>query len=85
MARYLIYSQNIDLTKITNKSNKIEPTIDFTYEVETNATLIFLDALLTNNNNKLEFDVYHKFTDKNDHINFSQYQNIKWNNQRILP
>ena len=43
----LIYPWNNDW-KITDKLNTIEPTIDFTYELE-NYTLPFLDILLTNN------------------------------------
>ena len=39
-----------------------EPTIDFTYKLETNINLIFLDILLINNN-KLEFKVLIKMTE----------------------
>ena len=44
---------HVSLTKVTDKLNNIEPTIDFTYEQETNI-LPFSDILLINNN-KLEF------------------------------
>ena len=37
---------------------------------ETNNTLPFLDILLINVNNKLEFKVHQKSTNKNDHIHF---------------
>ena len=45
-------------------------TLTFTDELENNNTLPFLDILLINNNNKLEFKVHHKSTDENDHIHF---------------
>ena len=31
-----IYSQNVDKAKITDKLNKIEPTIDFMYKLKNN-------------------------------------------------
>ena len=72
----LIYPQNNELTKITDRLNKIEPTIDFAYEQETN-TLPFLDILLINDSNKLEFNVHHKSTNKNDYIHFYSHHNSK--------
>ena len=45
---------------------QIEPTIDFTYELNTNSTLFFLDILLISNNNKLEFKVHYTSTNEND-------------------
>ena len=57
-----------DLRKIKIKLNKIELTIDFTYKLETNNTFPFLDISLIDNNNKLEFKVHHKATNKNYHI-----------------
>ena len=53
----LINLQNNDFTKITDRLNKMEPTIDFNYKLETNNTLTFLDILMINNN-KLEFNTY---------------------------
>ena len=35
----LIYSQEFDLVKITDQLNKVEPTIKFTHELETNNSL----------------------------------------------
>ena len=48
---YYSYPQNNDL-KITVRLNNIEPTIDFTNELESN-NLLFLEFLLINNNNRL--------------------------------
>ena len=48
--------------------NNTEPTTDLTFW-ENHKTFPFLDILLMNNNNKLEFKVCHNSTNKNDHIN----------------
>ena len=47
----------------------------FTYELESNNTLPFLNILLIRNINKLEFKVYHKPTSNNDHIHFYSHHN----------
>ena len=60
-----------------DKLNKIKPTIGFTYKLKTNNSILFLDILFMNNNNKLEFKVHHKFTHKNDHIHFDLHHNAK--------
>ena len=49
-----------------DRLNNIEPII-----LENNNNLSFLDILLINNNNKLEFKVHHKSTYKNDHMHFT--------------
>jgi len=72
-----IYPLNHNITQIVERLNKIEPTINFTHELEHKHTLPFLDILLTNNNNHLEFKVYHKPTNKNDHIHFYSHHNTK--------
>ena len=63
----LIYPQDLDLHSITDRLNNVEPSIKFTFELEFNSTLPFLDILLIRNINKQEFKVYHKPTCKNDH------------------
>ena len=51
--------------------NNIEITRDFTYKLENNnPTLPFFDILLINKNNKLEYKVLHKYTNRNDHLHF---------------
>ena len=60
----LIYPQDLDLHNITDKLNNAEPSLKFTYELEYNYTLPFLDILLIKNINKLEFKVYRKTTRK---------------------
>ena len=55
----------------------MEPSIKFTHELEQNHTLPFLDTLIINNNNILEFKVYHKNTNKNDYIHFYSHHNNK--------
>ena len=72
----LIYPRNNDLTKSAYILNKIEPTIDYPYELDNNTTLTFLNILLMNNN-KLKFKVHHKSTNKNDHRDFYSHHNTK--------
>ena len=71
----LIYPQDLDLHSITDRLNNVEPSIKFTYELESNSTLPFLDLLHIRNINKLEFKVYCKPTCKNDHIHFYSHHN----------
>ncbi|KAJ8951678.1 hypothetical protein NQ318_012219 [Aromia moschata] len=53
----------ISLDNFVAKLNNRFPTIKFTYEVEHNEQLPFLDVLvIRNSENKLEFDVYRKET-----------------------
>ena len=42
----LIYPWNNDLTQITDELKKIEPTIDFIYELETNNTLLLFRCII---------------------------------------
>ena len=72
-----IYPKNCNLSYIIDKLNDVEPSIKFTHELEQNHTLPFLDTLIINNNNILEFEVYHKNTNKNDYIHFYSHQNNK--------
>ena len=71
----LIYPQDLDLHSITEKLNNVELSIKFTYELESNSTLHFLDILLIRNINKLEFKIYRKPTYKNDHIRSYSHHN----------
>ena len=77
----LIYLQDLDLYSITNWLNNVEPSTKFTYEIESNSTLPFLDILLIRNINKLEFKVYRKPTCKNDQIHFYSHHN---NTKRVI-
>lgn len=72
-----IYPQKHDLNKITDRLNRVEPTIKFTHELESNNSLPFLDILLTRNNNKLEFKVYRKPTCKNDYLHFYSHNDTR--------
>ena len=42
----LIYPQDLDLHSITDRLNNFKPSIKFTYELEYNSTLAFLDSYL---------------------------------------
>ena len=79
-----IYPLDNDLTNITDKLNKIEPMIDFTYELKTNYTLRFLNIFLMNNNNKLEFQVHHKSTNKNYDIHLYSHPNTKIKSEIVV-
>ena len=50
MEKKLIY-----LYQIVQKLNQVEPSTNFSYELEKSNSLLFLDILLINNNNELKF------------------------------
>ena len=66
----IIYPKVHNIPSIVQKLNHVEPIINFTYELEKNNSLLFLDILLINSNNKLKFKVYHYVNNKNDNIHF---------------
>ena len=66
----LIYPNNINLPKLVDRLNMVEPTITFTHECETNNSLPFLDILLHKSEHSLLFSVYRKPTHKHDFINY---------------
>ena len=66
----LIYPETFSLPKIVEKLNKKEPTINFSYELETDSTLPFLDIMIHRSDTELHFSVYRKPTNTNDYINF---------------
>ena len=66
----IINAKEHNIPQIVQKLNQVEPSINFTNKFEKNNSLPFLDILLINNNNKLEFKVYHKINNKNDLIHF---------------
>ena len=53
-----------------NKLNNVEPSIKFTYELEVNNNLPFLDTLLHRQDDKILRSVYRKPTYKNDIIHY---------------
>ena len=67
----IIYSKEHYIPFITHKLNQVEPRIISPYDLEKNNSLLFLDILLINNNNKLKFKVYHKINNKNVYIIFT--------------
>ena len=62
--------QNIKIEKNAEKLNNVEPSINFTYEKESNNTITFLDILIIKSQNVLNFKVYCKATNKNDNYSF---------------
>ena len=73
---FIFLPQNIKIEEIAEKLNNIEPSINFTYENESNNTILFLDILIIKSHNSLTFKVYCKPTNKNDYTHFySHYHN----------
>ena len=70
MIYYSYIHEIMTLKKIMDRLNNIELTIDFTYKLKNNNTLPFLDILLINNYNELEFKVHHNSTNKNSSYTF---------------
>ena len=67
--------QNIKIEEITEKLNNVEPSINFTYEEESNNTILFLDILIIKSRNNLTFKVYGKPTNKIDYMHFYSHHN----------
>ena len=59
----LIYPQDLDLYRITERLNNVELS-KFTYEIESKNTRPFLDILLIRESDKLKFRFYHTLTYK---------------------
>ena len=66
----LIHPKDLDLPHTVHRLNEIEPSINFTFETESNNSLPFLDIRLHNTTPNLLFSVYRKPTHKNDLIHF---------------
>ena len=69
--------QNIKIEEVAEKQSNVEPSINFTYEKESNNTIPFLDVLIIKSQNSLTFKVYHKPTNKNIYIHFYSHHNNK--------
>lgn len=54
----LIYSHDIDLHDLVDKLDKIENSVEFTYEMLENNTLPFLDMMLNCVDNSLKLSVH---------------------------
>ena len=72
-------SQNIKIENIAEILNNFEPSINFTYEKESNNVIPFLDIQIIKSQNNLTFKDYCKPTNKNDYIYFylHHYNKIK--------
>ena len=81
----LIYPQERDLVKITDRLNKTEPTIKFTLELETNNSLTFLRYLTYKSNENLDFlKIFCEITRKNGHIHFYSHHNTNAKRRTII-
>ena len=73
----IIYPRRTKIDELVNKLNNVEPSIKFTYELENNNNLPFLDTLLHRENDKIQRSVYRKPTYKNDIIHFYSHHTEK--------
>ena len=64
----ITYPNKYNIEIITNKLNNIERNIKLTHELEKYDSLPFLDILIMNKNDKLEFKAHHKTNRRNDYI-----------------
>ena len=58
--------------------NSFHKNIQFTYEVESNAKLPFLDILLTRNHNHITTTVYQKESNSNVYLHWDSFTPISW-------
>ena len=65
---------------VIKKLHSFHQNIKFTYEMENEGTILFLDVLLirTENSGKLETKVYQKKTDSDIHLHWNAFTPIKW-------
>ena len=66
----LIHPRRTKIPDLVNELNRIEPSIQFTYELEENNKLPFLDVLLHRDDTALSFSVYRKRTHKDDVVHY---------------
>ena len=66
----IIYPQQVDLKDIVTKLNNVEDSISFTYELESDNSLPYLDIQFHRKELTLRRSVYRKPTHSNDHINY---------------
>ena len=71
--------QNTKIEEIAEKLNNIVPSINFTYEKESNNNIPFLDILIIKSQNSLTLKVYRKPTNRNNyiHLYFHNHNKIK--------
>ena len=67
------------INSVMTKLNSFHEKIQFTYELETNNKLPFLDVLVTrSDDNKIETTVYRKPTNTDIYINWNEHAPIEW-------
>ncbi|UYV67863.1 hypothetical protein LAZ67_5002290 [Cordylochernes scorpioides] len=63
----------VDVSIIINFLNSLRPFLKFTYELEENGSLPFLDLQLTRNQNKIETKIHRKPTHTGSYLNFNSF------------
>ena len=71
---FCIIPESFDINQFLNTLNNQYPSISFTFELEQNAQLPFLDILIKRKTNHLEFEVYRKPTSTPNYIPKDSYQ-----------
>ncbi|CAG7726619.1 unnamed protein product [Allacma fusca] len=72
-----IIPEDFNIEEFLNALNSLYPTIKFTYELEQQNKLPFLDMLIIRHSDHLEFDIYRKPTHTNNYIPSDSFQ--PWN------
>ncbi|UYV70499.1 K02A2.6-like [Cordylochernes scorpioides] len=63
----------VDLSTILNFFNNLKPFLKFTFEIEENNSLPFLDIQLTRNQDRIETRIYRKPTHTGSYLNFNSF------------
>ncbi|UYV76593.1 hypothetical protein LAZ67_14001351 [Cordylochernes scorpioides] len=63
----------VDLSTILNFLNNLKPFLKFTFEIEENNSLPFLDIQLTRNQDRIETRIYRKPTHTGSYLNFNSF------------
>ena len=73
----IIYPRRTKLEELVNKLNNVEPSIKFTYELENDNNLPYLDTLLHRHEYCIQRSVYRKPTYKNDIIHYYSHHTAR--------
>merc|ERR1711942_318289 len=68
---------HLNIPNLVKNLNDVEPSIKFTFELENNNSLPFLDILIHKHDTGLLYSVYRKPTNKDDFIHFFSHHNSR--------
>ena len=75
---YITYIKPDFITNVIDILNKFHQNIKFTYEVEHNGQISFLDVLLMRCNGKLETTVFRKETNNDIYLHWRSFARMTW-------